>query len=139
MSDDNRDFCVSLEKASKQILKDIASRMEIACLVVERDAKINCHVDLGPLQASITHKVAVTPSTITGAVFSPLDYAPYEEKGTGIYAKDGNGRKTPWKYVVKAGKYKGWHTTSGHEPHPFLEPARDKNKGVVINILGGKK
>lgn len=136
---DNKDFCVSLDRASKDILSNLVENMEKACITVEKTAKQNCHVDLGHLRSSITHSVDIQPSTIVGSVFSNLDYAPYEEKGTGIYAVDGDGRKTPWKYVSKAGKYKGGHTTKGQQPHPFLEPARDKNKDEVSNILGGKK
>lgn len=168
MSVDNSEFCKSLEKATKQILQDIASRMELACLVVERDAKINCPVAIekgGQLRGSITHNIEVTPRTITGSVFSPVDYAPYVEKGTGIYAKDGNGRKTPWVYVKgehsksssdsEPTKTYTWdkalqimailqskgidaRATKGQKPHPFLEPARDKNKGVIPRILAGK-
>lgn len=100
--------------------------------------KKNCHVDQGELRASITHDVNSNSQEIIGSVFSNLDYAPFEEKGTGIYAKGGNGRLTPWFYMSKAGKYKGGHTTSGQNPHPFLEPARDNNKDKITKILGGK-
>lgn len=138
MSNDNELFVKSLHEATLKLIEETEQRMKKACLVVERDAKKNCHVDQGELRASITHDVESNSQEIIGSVFSNLDYAPYEEEGTGIYAKDGTGRKTPWKYEVKSGKYKGWHTTGGQEPHPFLGPAIEDNKDKIANILGGK-
>ncbi|MDM0720058.1 HK97 gp10 family phage protein, partial [Clostridium perfringens] len=61
---------------------------------------------------------------VIGRVGNTMEYAPYVHQGTGIYAKDGNGRKTPWKYKVESGKYKGWHITKGQRPQPFLEKAK---------------
>lgn len=139
MGDENREFCQSVENATLKIITEQVNLMNKACLVVERDAKMNCSVDIGLLKASISHKVDADTKDIIGSIFSNLDYAPFLEKGTGVYAKDGNGRRTPWKYNVKAGKYKGWHTTNGQQPQPFLEPARDNNKDRILEILGGKK
>ena len=85
-----------------------------------------------------TSDVTFDSVSIVGKIFSNLDYAPYVEKGTGIYAKDGNGRLVPWVYCVKAGKYKGWHYTEGQRPHPFLEPARDSSKSKVERMLAGE-
>jgi len=48
-----------------------------------------------------------------------VPYAVYVEYGTGIYAADGSGRKTPWRYKDEEGK---WHVTSGQEAQPFAEP-----------------
>lgn len=139
MSDDNQDFIRSLEKATLSIIQSTAKNMERACLVIERDAKKNCNVDQGHLRASITHDVDFNAQRITGSIFSNLDYAPYLESGTGIYAKDGNGRKTPWNWGNKGSKKwpgrRGWE---GSRPHPFLEPARESNKSKVAEMLAGK-
>ena len=108
-----------------------------ACLVVEAQAKQDCPVDQGILRASITNETEVTGDAIIGRIGSNLEYAPYVHNGTGIYAKDGNGRKTPWGYTVKAGKHKGFHWTRGQKPQLFLENAKLKKKTEVEKILGG--
>ncbi|MEG1495272.1 MAG: HK97 gp10 family phage protein [Bacilli bacterium] len=133
----NKDFERSIENATLKIIQNVAKNMKKACLVVERDAKIECPIDQGPLRASISNDVNITSSEIVGTVFSSSEIAPYVHQGTGIYAVDGNGRKTPWKYEVKAGKYKGWHTTEGQEPQPFLDKAKLKNKDKISKILAG--
>ena len=134
----NDEFMASLENATSKIIQDTIRNVKLAVLVVEAESKKNVPVDLGILRASITTDVTFDSLSIVGSIFSSLDYAPYVEKGTGIYAKDGNGRMTPWIYCVKAGKYKGWHKTEGQKPHPFLEPARDRSKSKVERILMGK-
>ncbi|MBB6622236.1 HK97 gp10 family phage protein [Clostridium gasigenes] len=133
----NQDFVRSIEKATLKIIQDVARNMNKACLVVERDAKIGCPIDQGPLRASITHNVDITANQIVGTVFSSSEIAPYVHQGTGIYAIGGNGRKTPWKYEVKVGKYKGWHITEGQKPQPFLDKAKLKNKDKISRILAG--
>lgn len=135
---DNSEFTQSLEKATKRIIQDTIKNMKRACLVVETAAKKKVPVDMGLLRASITSDVTFDSVSIVGKIFSNLDYAPYVEKGTGIYAKDGNGRLVPWVYCVKAGKYKGWHFTEGQRPQPFLEPARDSSKSKVERMLAGE-
>ena len=114
----------------------MSQRMDKACLVVESQAKQNCPVDIGILRASITSETEVTASEIVGRVGTNEEYGPYVHNGTGIYAKDGNGRKTPWGYTVRAGKYKGFHWTQGQRPQPFLENAKLEKKSTVERILG---
>ena len=115
---------------------DMSQKMDKACLVVESQAKQNCPVDIGILRASITSETEVTASEIVGRIGSNEEYAPYVHNGTGIYAKDGNGRKTPWGYTVRAGKHKGFHWTQGQRPQPFLENAKLEKKSAVERILG---
>lgn len=68
----------------------------------------------GTLRKSITHKV-VDDTVYVG---SNVNYAPYVELGTGIYATDGNGRKSPWVWVDKNGKA---HYTRGMKPNHMLK------------------
>lgn len=133
---DNNDFVKSLQDATFQIVADTAKKMNRACLIVEGTAKQKCPVDEGVLRASITSEVEVGEMAITGRIGSNLEYAPYVHNGTGIYAKDGNGRKTPWGYRVKSGKYKGYHVTRGQKPHPFLEDAKLEKRSAVERALG---
>jgi len=134
---DNKEFVRSVENATLQIVQKVANNMNKACLVVERDAKINCPVDQGPLRASIQHDVSFSTEEIAGVVYSSSEIAPYVHQGTGIYAKDGNGRKTPWGYTVLSGKYKGFHWTQGQKPQLFLEKAKLDNKDKISKILAG--
>ncbi|CDG02100.1 Putative uncharacterized protein [Clostridium chauvoei JF4335] len=108
-----------------------------ACLLIEREAKKNCPVDQGHLRAAMQHEVTVSSKEIIGKVSNSSEIAPYVHQGTGIYAKDGNGRKTPWKYKARSGKYKGWHITKGQKAKPFLDKAKLDNKDKIVNILAG--
>ena len=100
--------------------------LEQACLTVERSAKQKAPKDTGALARSITSKV----EGLEGTVYSPLEYAPYVEYGTGLFA-DG-GRQTPWSYQDGKGN---WHTTSGQPPQPFLKPALDENREEILEII----
>ena len=133
---DNDEFIRSMENATLKMVMDMSRKMDKACLVVESQAKQNCPVDIGILRASITSETEVTASEIVGRVGTNEEYGPYVHNGTGIYAKDGNGRKTPWGYTVRAGNHKGFHWTQGQRPQPFLENAKLEKKSAVERILG---
>lgn len=133
---DNEEFIRSMENATFKMVMDMSQKMDKACLVVESQAKQNCPVDIGILRVSITSETEVTASEIVGRVGTNEEYGPYVHNGTGIYAKDGNGRKTPWGYTVRAGKHKGFHRTKGQRPQPFLENAKLEKKSAVERILG---
>ncbi len=133
----NSEFIRSMESATLEIIEKVAKNMERVCLMVEGEAKKNCPVDQGHLRASMIHDVRINSDEIVGTISNSSEYAPYVHQGTGIYAKDGNGRKTPWKYEAKAGKYKGWHITKGQKPQPFLEKAKLDNKDKIAKILAG--
>lgn len=133
---DNDEFIRSMENATLKMVMDMSRKMDKACLVVESQAKQNCPVDIGILRASITSETEVTAREIVGRVGTNEEYGPYVHNGTGIYAKDGNGRKTPWGYTIRAGKHKGFHWTQGQRPQPFLENAKLEKKSAVERILG---
>lgn len=135
---DNSAFETSMDAAMLEIMAEVGRNMKTACYVVGAEAKKNCPVDQGLLRASITSEVDISASEIVGMIGSTLEYAPYVHEGTGIYAKDGNGRKTPWGYTVMAGKYKGFHWTRGQRPQPFLEDSKLSKKSSIERILGGK-
>lgn len=100
-----------------------------ACALVERSAKEKAPKGSGELRRSITSKV----ENHQGIIFTPLEYAPYVEFGTGLFAEDGNGRKdVPWHYKDDKGE---WHTTSGMNPQPFMRPALDENREEIIRII----
>lgn len=99
-----------------------------AGLVVEEAARKKARKDTGALRRSITSKV----DGLTCTVFTPLEYAPYIEYGTGLYAENGGRKDVPWHYQDDEGN---WHTTSGQHPHPFMRPALDENREKVTRIL----
>ena len=109
--------------------------MQDACNIVEGAAIDKAPKKTGALRRSIKSKVELTGNTIEGIVYSPLEYAPYQEFGTGLFAENGNGRKTGWAYEdEKTGET---IFTRGNRPHPFLRPAVNENKDKIINIIKG--
>lgn len=104
-----------------------------ACALVERSAKEKAPKDTGELRRSITSKVEVEGDTIVGIVYTPLEYAPYVEYGTGLFAEGGGGRQdVPWCYQDDEGN---WHSTSGQHPQPYLRPALNENRERIIRLL----
>lgn len=112
----------SVEQAQKALGK--------ACLVVEGAARENAPKGERHLRDSIKSKV----EGLQGIVYTPLEYAPYVEYGTGIEAEGGKGRTwdLPWSYQDEKGE---WHSTSGQKPQPFMRPALDENRQEIIRIL----
>lgn len=98
-----------------------------ACALVERAAKQKAPKDTGALRRSITSTVEGNK----GIVFTPLEYAPYIEFGTGLFAES-SGRSTSWSYQDDKGD---WHTTNGMKPQPFLRPALHENREQIKRII----
>lgn len=99
-----------------------------ACALVEKAAKEKAPKDTGELRRSITSRVEGTE----GIVFTPLDYAPYIEFGTGLFAEEGGRKDVPWNYQDDKGE---WHRTSGMKPQPYLRPALNENRDEILRIL----
>lgn len=114
-------------------LLDINDGMKKCCALVERSAKEKVLVQTGELRRSITSKVENNGLEVTGTIYTPLEYAPYIEYGTGLFAEKG-GRPTPWCYQDDKGE---WHTTSGQPPQPYMRPALNENRTTILEILGG--
>ena len=112
--------------------QDIIQRLGQACALVERAAKEKAPKDNGELRRSITSKVEGT----VGIVFTPLEYAPYVEYGTGLFAEVQGRKDVPWCYQDDEGE---WHSTSGQKPQPFLRPALNDNRTEILKILKGGK
>lgn len=109
---------------------DIQTRIGQACALVEASAKRRAPKDTGALRRSITSEVNGTE----GVVFTPLEYAPYIEFGTGLFAESGGRKDVPWNYQDDKGE---WHSTSGQKPQPFMRPALEENREKIINLIGG--
>lgn len=101
-----------------------------ACALVERSAKQKAPKDTGELRRSITSKV----EGLVGVIYTPLEYAPYIEYGTGLFAESGGRMDVPWNYQDDEGN---WHSTSGQKPQPFMRPALQENREEIIRIIKG--
>lgn len=112
----------------------LARAMQKVCLLVERSAKQKAPKGHGDLRRSIESRVDNDGINITGVVFSPLEYAPYVEYGTGLFAEEQGRKDVPWHYKDDAGE---WHTTSGQDPKPFMRPALNENRDEIIRTLKG--
>ncbi len=99
-----------------------------ACAVVEASAKQKAPKGDGELRRSITSKV----ENYDGIVYTPLEYAPYVEYGTGLFAEEIGRTDVPWHYQDEKGE---WHSTSGMPPHPYMRPALEENREKIVEIL----
>ena len=112
-------------------IDNFETSMKKACALVERAAKIKAPKDTGALRRSITSKVTKVNGAVQGVIFTPLEYAPYVEYGTGLFAEKG-GRNDAWSYQDDEGN---WHTTNGQPPQPFLRPAFNESRTEILRIL----
>ena len=103
-----------------------------ACALVERSAKQKAPKGTGELRRSITSKVDIVGDDVVGTVFTPLEYAPYVEFGTGLFAENGGRTDVPWCYKDDEGE---WHSTSGMKPQPYLRPALEENREEILRLL----
>lgn len=153
------DFEIHITDNSGEILRQFESSLQIALEAVGTQAeshakqiisdskvyggidlkaigeKDNSRVDLGRLRNSVAHTVREHDAYIG----TNLEYAPYHELGTGIYASQPGGRQTPWMYKDRKGK---WHKTRGLYPIHFLKKAAsehtDEYKKIIEKILKGE-
>lgn len=93
---------------------------------------MRCPVDTGLLRSSITHEVDRVGNLVVGTIGTNMDYSPYLEFGTGLFAENNDGRKTPWRYQDSKGD---WHTTIGQKPQPYLRPAFNSLKPMIDDII----
>lgn len=107
---------------------DLEGAIGKACALVERRAKQLAPKDTGALRRSITSKV----DGDEGVVYTPLEYAPYVEFGTGLFAESGGRKDVPWSYKDDQGE---WHETSGQHPQPFMRPALNENREAIVRII----
>ena len=111
----------------------LSGAVDKACLLVEGEARRKAPRRTGNLRRSIDSKVENNGDEIIGTIFTPLEYAPYVEYGTGLFAESGGRKDVPWAYVdEKTGKLI-W--TSGQHPKPFMRPALNENRERIIGLI----
>ena len=119
---------VSLTSNIDQIRAATAEAIETALKTVGMQAQAHVGeeitaqgaIDTGRLRNSIDFEV----DGDTVYVGTNVEYAPYVEFGTGVYAENGGGRPTPWAWQDADGN---WHRTIGMKPRPYLRPGIEKN------------
>lgn len=126
------DIEINITDNSGEVLKALEQQTQAALTAIgitaEGFAKKQTPVDLGTLRNSITNTVRGDEVYIG----TNIPYAPYVELGTGIYATDGKGRKSPWSYQDRNGK---WHRTKGMKPHHMLRDAAAKHSNEYKAII----
>lgn len=129
---DAKQVAVGINKLINQQLPEaIEKALTESCQVVEAQTKVNAPVKDGQLQGSIRHKVEGN----YGTVYTEVEYAPYVEVGTGIYALNGDGRKdVPWLYEDEEGTT--W-VTYGQRPKRFMWTALQQSLGDIEDIFRG--
>ena len=95
---------------------------------IEAQTKENTKVVTGQTRGSWDHKV--NESKMEAEVGSRYKNALWEEFGTGIYALNGDGRKTPW--VYKNPKDNKFYATVGKKPRRALYKAYTGLKNKLI-------
>ena len=136
---------VKITDNSKEILNAtdaaIEKALEMIGIKAERYAKLDCPVDTGLLRNSISH----AQEKSTAYIGTNVEYAPYVELGTGIYADNGKGRQTPWLVTVPKGAGGKWagktFVTRGMKASHFLRNAAtnhsDEYRKIVEQVLKG--
>ena len=95
---------------------------------VEAQTKRNTKVDTGKTKGSWEHVVNTDKMEVQ--IGSRYKNALWEEFGTGIYALNGDGRKTKWVYKNKKdGKF---YATVGKKPRRALFRAYQSKKNAII-------
>lgn len=128
------DVEIRLEDNSEEVLEALKAAalraLERCGLQAEGYAKDLTPVDTGNLRNSITHQVSEDGLEVY--IGTNVEYAPYVELGTGVYAEGGGGRPTPWVYQDEKGQ---WHWTRGNPAQPFLKPAVADHAQTYRNII----
>lgn len=110
----------------------IAALHEASGEIVSQTAR-NTRVKTGQLKGSWTYNV--DESKLESTIGSPLENAIWEEFGTGVYALNGDGRKTAWSYQDEKGD---WHTTTGKKGTRAFYNAFTSLKSSIISLFERK-
>lgn len=121
--------------AKRMEAEDIDKALLAGASVVEGEAKIRCPVNVGRLRDSIRAEITSDGDNHKAQVGTVVEYSPYVEYGTGIFAENGNGRKTPWGWEGEGPNWSGFHFTRGSHPHPFMRPALDAKRKEAIQVI----
>ena len=133
---DTRAFEQSCDEADKLVLDILVQNMELTLDHVAGKAKEKVGVGTGALRADTRSLgVEIVGDEVHGSVGNSLEHAIYHHQGTGIYAVNGDGRKTPWVYEDPKTGEKIY--TRGSKPNPYLKDTIEQEQSTVSRLLGG--
>ncbi|MFT8362908.1 MAG: HK97 gp10 family phage protein [Sporolactobacillus sp.] len=115
----DKGFELAIKQFEKAYIAEVKKVVATTAELMVSQAKALAPVFVGNLRNSID--VAYANDGLTAKINVGVDYAIYVEYGTGIYATEGNGRKTPWVYWSdELGRYV---YTRGMHAQPFFTPS----------------
>ena len=133
---DTRAFEQACDNSVNQMQELLMQNMELTLDHVAEKAKEKVGVGTGALRADTRSLgVEIVGDEVHGAVGNSLEHAIYHHQGTGIYASDGNGRKTPWVYEDPKTGEKIY--TRGSKPNPYLKDTIEQEQSIISKLLGG--
>lgn len=104
-----------------------------ACQVLLKQIIDLYRADTGQTRNSFDY--VVDEGGLEATIGSPMENAIWEEFGTGIYAENGNGRKTAWSYKDSKGK---WHKTNGKKGTKAFRRSFDVRKKQLQDLLNNE-
>jgi len=122
---------IALDKWGDDVLDKVKEIIVETASILRNEAIVRAPVDTGDLKKSI--EMTVAADGLSAIVHVGVHYAIYIEYGTGIYAVNGNGRKTPWTYYSH--KLQQYVRTNGMAAQPFWYPAVEKAKDHYYSEL----
>ena len=133
---DTKAFEQACDNSVNQMQELLMQNMEQTLDHIAEKAKEKVGVGTGALRADTRSLgVEIVGDEVHGAVGNSLEYAIYHHQGTGIYASDGNGRKTPWVYEDPKTGEKIY--TRGSKPNPYLKDTIEQEQSTISKLLGG--
>lgn len=133
---DTRAFEQSCDNSVNKMQELLMQNMELTLDHVAEKAKEKVGVDTGALRADTRSLgVEIVGDEVHGAVGNSLEHAIYHHQGTGIYAVNGDGRKTPWVYEDPKTGEKIY--TRGSKPNPYLKDTIEQEQSTISKLLGG--
>ena len=133
---DTRAFEQACDNSVNKMQELLMQNMEVTLDHVAEKAKEKVGVGTGELRADTRSLgVEIVGDEVHGAVGNSLEYAIYHHQGTGIYAEEGNGRKTPWVYEDPKTGEKIY--TRGSKPNPYLKDTIEQEQSTISRLLGG--
>ena len=133
---DTAAFEKSCDDANKLVQELLLHNMEGTLDYLAEKAKEKVGVGTGELRADTRSLgVEIIGDEVHGAVGNSLEHAIYHHQGTGIYAVNGDGRKTPWVYEDPKTGEKIY--TRGSKPNPYLKDTIEQEQSTISKLLGG--
>jgi HK97 gp10 family phage protein len=130
-----RQFERAVDRFEKRFINAVKRVVTETAELIQSQAQALAPVDDGDLKQSI--EIRYFNRGLSAEIIVGAEYGIYVEYGTGIYALEGNGRKTPWVYwSEKLGRYV---YTRGMKAQPYWTPAIEvgsKHFERELNKLG---